>query len=534
MKNIEVLYTADDLRNRLAGMWKTDLFKKEVADPNSFISKVIERAAQYPTFMYDISDVPEHAKAENEKLEWPHFYAWMGGVAKRTYANPAINDLALLHELFHKGCMSYGEDFSFEAWRRKQFDNELEASVTSELEIYFRHPEFRDLSFKQEIFADRFLRDPEFMQRWNNDPVRTREFIREKRRDAMHQPDPNDPVQYWIHNFAKQNEAWALTWSHRYNQVETAMCQLHRAIDSGEDPKAAMDQYMAWLTSPAITKGTDVPFVDEANAFYHTYMLNKRYYQEAIAAGQLTQQDKPEIDILDTVKKAYPDATPDAIASALRDPAFLKAAVPLPHYSSLDHAQLHVVKTSTIGAFTVAYANDTSATANRKDPLVVVIRRGDTGPNGEARFGMLGGYTELGSNKTAGESLEEGAKREMAEEACDDQGEAILSPDASRLDLLHAKIDYRKASLPVTAHGYALALTTQELNTVKRHIDRLANDPGYREASKAATKGEVADMRLMKLSEVLAMPRDSFTHPHEYDAVEQLSQKLEKQASRQR
>lgn len=532
MKNVEVLYTADELRNRLAGMWKTDLFKKEVADPNSFISKVIERAAQYPTFMYDISDVPEGVTVENEKLEWPHFYAWMGGVAKRTYANPAINDLALLHELFHKGSMSYGEDFSFEAWRRKQWDNELEASVTSELEIYFRHPEFRESAFKQEIFADRFLRDPDFMVRWDNDPVRTREFIRERRRDAMHQPDPNDPVQYWIHNFAKQNESWALTWSHRYNMVEKAMCQMHHAIDSGEDPKTAMDQYMAWLTSPEITKGTDVPFVDEARAFHGTYMLNKRFYQDAIAAGELKQPK--DLDILAAIRKTHPDATPEVIAKAVRDPKFLKVAVPLPYYSSLEHATLHTVKTATIGGFAVCYGHETGVSANRNDPLVAVIKRGDTGPNGEDRFGMLGGYTELGDNHTAGEELEDGVIRELTEEARDADGKPILTPDPQRLKLLHAKLDYRKPSLPVAAHGYALQLTTQELTTLKMHADKLRNDPDYRDKVQAATNREVKDLQMMKLSEVLAMPRESFTHPHEFDALQQLEITLQQQPQRQR
>lgn len=531
MKNVEVFYTPEELRTRLAGMWKTDLFKAEAADPNSFIGKIIERAAHYPTFMYDISDVPADAKQDNHKLEWAHFYAWMGGVAKRTYDNPAINDLALLHELYHKGFMTHGENLSFEAFRRKQWDNELEASVTSELEIYFRNPEFRALSFKQEIFADRFLHDPQFMQRWNNDPVRTREFIRERRRDAMHQPDPNDQVQYWIHNFAKQNEAWALTWSHRYDMVETAVSAMHRAIDQGGDPKEAMDRYMAWLTSPEITKGTDVPFIDEARAFHATFRLNQEFYQEAIAAGKLKPSTPTSIDILGTVKAAYPGATAGEIATALRAPDFLRTAVPLPRYSTLDHATLHTVKTATIGAFAVCYGYDGNARMVRKDPLVAIIRRGDKGPNGEARYGVLGGNTDLGGNTTAGEGLEQGAARKVAEEARDDKGMPVISPDPARLQLLHASLDYRQKQLPVASHGYMLELTAHEVTALQQHAEKLQNDVTYRDAANAATHGEVAELQMMPLSAVLAMPHESFTHPHEYDAVVQLEKSLQQQRS---
>jgi len=42
-------------------------------------------------------------------------------------------------------------------------------------------------------------------------------------------------------------------------------------IRSGIDRKEAMDQFMVWLQSDKTTRGTEIPFVEEAIAFAAVY-----------------------------------------------------------------------------------------------------------------------------------------------------------------------------------------------------------------------------------------------------------------------
>ena len=107
----------------------------------------------------------------------------------------------------------------------------------------------------------------------------------------MLRENKDDPVEYWIHKFAQQNEAWAAIWSRRYDQVETQMAELHEAVDRGGSRKKAMDRFMSWLQSPAVTHNTEIPFPDEAEAFAGVYRLNNRHYAESVKRGDMTRDD---------------------------------------------------------------------------------------------------------------------------------------------------------------------------------------------------------------------------------------------------
>ena len=45
-------------------------------------------------------------------------------------------------------------------------DNELKASVCSEIRVYFELPDLRDLAFAHPIYADRFLSDASMQTLW--------------------------------------------------------------------------------------------------------------------------------------------------------------------------------------------------------------------------------------------------------------------------------------------------------------------------------------------------------------------------------
>lgn len=231
------------------------------------------------------------------------------------------------------------------------------------------------------------------------------------------------------------------------------------------------------------------------------------------------------INIKLAIQAQYPDATPGEIREAIPDLIKYAYQGSMPPYSSLEAPTLHKVKTATVGSFVICYGMDTSVAANTKrEPSIVLIKRGDKG------FGITGGYTELGKDKTSGEQPKEGAVRELKEEVLDNNGTPIISPDSERLKLIVSGIDYRNPELPVNYNGHTLELTTQELLLLKEHSRRLNEESAYQADVTKKTHGEVDDLQIVPISNVLAMKRESFTHPHEFDAIRQFAQTLQQQS----
>lgn len=233
------------------------------------------------------------------------------------------------------------------------------------------------------------------------------------------------------------------------------------------------------------------------------------------------------LDLMSAIRAAYPDATPEQIRDALTPRFLAEAYGPPPSYSTLSTPALQTVKTAAVGSFVICYGYE----PGKREPVIALIKRGDKGREGEDRFGVLGGYTDLGAETTAGEQPNEGAVRELMEEARNDHGEPVISPRPDRLKLLASGIDYRNPTLPVQYNGHMLELTARELATLKTHSQKLQEDPDYREAANRHTEGEVADLRILPLSEVLKMQRDSFTHPHEFDTIAQMAKQLQQRAA---
>lgn len=285
MKNITVLIERDDIHKGVRALWRTPQFR-DSHDNKGYIFNVVDRYAAMPRFFFEMSD-PYNEKA--------HFSAWWGGIPHRSYDNGAVHDLYWLHEMVHAGEMPYVAGLEFPNFKQKMIDNELTASVRSEIQAYFEMPGLRDCSFPHDVFADRFLRDPKWHERWKREPRGVVEALMFHRRNVMtggH--NSKDPVEYWIAKFAHQNDAWAAIWSFRYDEVESAMARLREechAIDRGP----AMKNFMDWLQSPEITRGTDTPFPAEAKAFAGVYWLNRGAYDEAVARTKLHVVERSSI-----------------------------------------------------------------------------------------------------------------------------------------------------------------------------------------------------------------------------------------------
>lgn len=273
MKNIQPLITRRQAHDFLRGLWRTAAFARSHDDPNGFLRGIVERFADTPAFFFELTD---------PALETSHFSAWWGGIQLRegAYDNDAIHDLYYLHEIYHKGTMPYCSGLAFPAFAAKMQRNELEASVCSEIAAYFALPGLREQAFAHPIYADRLLRDRSHHESWAADPVRAIERFRVLRHDVLHKQMPTDQAEYWIRQYAAQNEAWARIWRSRYDEVEAAMVALEqRCRRHGREP--ALFAHLDWLRSEAICGGGNIPFPQEARRFAEVYWANKRAYRQA-------------------------------------------------------------------------------------------------------------------------------------------------------------------------------------------------------------------------------------------------------------
>lgn len=276
------LVERSEIEQFVLGLWQTEMFRNSQLE-KGFVHDVVSAFAAMPVFFYE---------ASNEHDEKSHFSTWWRGMQRRQYDNPYIHDLYSLHEMFHAGDMLFAGGLSHDAFKRKMQDNELGASVCSEIAAYYAFPNLRPLSFPYEIYADRFLADPLMRTRWEADSSRvTREFMMRRQNIMLgdqHQ-DQDDQPAFWIKNFTYQNEIWANIWIHRYDDVETQMERFRDRVEAG-DRLGALNDHIDWLLSEDVAKGGDVPFPDEAHAFSGVYWSNKANYDRSVARISLQKR----------------------------------------------------------------------------------------------------------------------------------------------------------------------------------------------------------------------------------------------------
>lgn len=264
MKTPLLLPEKSDVHGCIEGLWKTDIFRQSHR-AGGFVHNIVDRFARLPRFFAEMSD---------DYLERAHFNIWWSGLHPRAYESAANHDLYLLHEIAHGGDMVHIAGQHAENFHRKMIDNELYASAISEIVAYFALPDLRAMTFTEEIFADRFLRDPAFQAKWKEDPERFGLEICYRRRQAMFYPERGDKAAEWLHRFTSQNDRWFMIWKHKFDLVETAMETLTRTALLG-DRKGALERHIDWLCSKEISRGGDIPFPDEAAAFAEIYWKNR-------------------------------------------------------------------------------------------------------------------------------------------------------------------------------------------------------------------------------------------------------------------
>jgi hypothetical protein len=293
--SIKTLIEPDEIHAYIRNQYlQSDVFKKNY-DEGGIVFEIVDRLARYPIAFYESSD---------QVTETPHFSTWWRFFQHRKYAKPEMHDLYAFHEFTHAALMPYERDQEFTTFLEKMIDNELEASVWSEMGIYHEIPELRSLTLPHPIYVDRFLfpdgadkpANAERLARWQEEKDMMLKEMGLKRRSVMRQQkfSEYDEVEFWIQKFAHQNDAWGAIWKMRFNQVEVAMADFFERCRSG-DKKGAMQAHRDWLLSPEITQGTDIPFPQEAKAFSGVYAMNIDEYTRRIT---LARQVRPELQII--------------------------------------------------------------------------------------------------------------------------------------------------------------------------------------------------------------------------------------------
>lgn len=274
MKNLITLVSSDEIENFMLSLWKSDIFRNSHQN-GGFIYQQVKNFSWLPRMF---------AEMTNDRLERAHFSTWWNVIMLRDdYTNPIVHDLYYLHEMTHASSMPYVIDMGKNAFDEKMQRNELEASVQSEIMVYFELPGLRERSFSHEIYADRFLNDGYYQDLWDMNPRVATETIRTARRDVMVSKPEHlmDDTERWIRIFAEQNAVYALTWSDRYTEIETNMTYFQKAVGV-VGRKTAAGLYRQFIERQAAIDPIDnIPFRQEAELFSAFYWANKEKYAKA-------------------------------------------------------------------------------------------------------------------------------------------------------------------------------------------------------------------------------------------------------------
>jgi hypothetical protein len=273
VKNLIILTSPKDVHRHVHSLWRSEPIRRS-HEVKGFIHEIVEQFAGLPRLFCDCTD---------DRLERAHFCSWWGVMMNRSYDNPAIGDLYLLHEMFHAAYMPYFPGIGFDAFHRKMEDNELKASVCSEIRVYFELPDLRERAFAHPIYADRFLGDSAIQTLWRKNKPVAIETLQEARRDVMFSKGEHemDMAERWIRRFALQNRQWSTCWYDRYLEIENRMFAFQIEALNG-DRSGAIKQQAAWIEREASADPADhIPFRQEAALFANIYWSNRRRYETA-------------------------------------------------------------------------------------------------------------------------------------------------------------------------------------------------------------------------------------------------------------
>jgi hypothetical protein len=254
LKDLQVLRTPGTVREYVRALWRTEVFRA-----SEYIDDWVAKLSRHPLVFAEMSE-PD--------LEYPHFATWFGMIYRRSYPDDAVSDLYYLHEIVHSVLLYYEPQPLFTAWYRKMTSIELSASLETECFVYLGVPGLREISFRDEIWVDRYLGGQKRLGK------SLRDVIRQDRYKAMQHPDPMDYCEQQIAAYARQNFEWANAWKLEVSPGRPAFAMVEEHMSTLRSGDTSIDEHVAWLHRLG-----EVPFRAQAQLFAPTYWNGKLSYR---------------------------------------------------------------------------------------------------------------------------------------------------------------------------------------------------------------------------------------------------------------
>lgn len=254
MNNIQFV-SSETMDDFIYNNWKTDFFKNLQKKKGSVVDLMITRLKEKGLFVFDYSN----------DLEYKHMFLWFYHIGHRQYDNPYIHDLFFFHEFYHLISFPEKKFDNFEEWKSAMWQNELEASLMSEVFIYYFEPELRQHTFKQRIWCDDVIEmfgyeqvnvtDDILMFKGHNEVFKKITDRREQLRAGL---ESTIQTEDWIRNFNNKDD-WFVSWKDVFHTVEGIRNDFEQMVKV--DPTLASNNLIQALVDNS-THGT--PFYETA------------------------------------------------------------------------------------------------------------------------------------------------------------------------------------------------------------------------------------------------------------------------------
>lgn len=218
--------------------WKTKEFKN-LQKNHIFFKKFVEKLQKSPIFFFDLSH-------ENGRY---HLSSHIRFIARRDYNNDYMRDLYYFHELLHCAEFEPDNEVNYELWKKKLNENELYASIVSEVLVYYMEPSMIGKTFNP-LWAERFYKVDSitskeagrygfFEENEDFEPMSFREIkkwpvsvqkIHQRRnelRTIFNEEEVEDEAEKFIVKYNKARVNWIEKWKPHYRKIDTLLQKLH-------------------------------------------------------------------------------------------------------------------------------------------------------------------------------------------------------------------------------------------------------------------------------------------------------------------
>lgn len=283
MKNLSLLVSEDGVRDYVRELWKTDEFRRLHDLRESYLRQIVDVFAAKPRIFYEMTD---------STLERNHFTAWVNAIQRREdYTNSYLSDMYYLHEMRHLTTLRYDSCSSIEEWSKRSLENELDATIETEVVVYFAVPGLREKTFPFEIWADRFLynnvllseKDMDNQTFFQADPEEFRCALAKERSRVRECPIPGDRIEEHIAGYVARNREWDEIWKGKVQEIEERMERFEQNCLT--DREYAIKSLAYWLLTQQGT--APCPFHEQAVAYNRiSENFKQKFYDQSVEVAQ--------------------------------------------------------------------------------------------------------------------------------------------------------------------------------------------------------------------------------------------------------